>query len=131
MRCLKSAPKAGRISSPDVYGEGALIEDFETRVADMLDKPAALTGVRVNPETPQTAMFHLHIELARDRLIQAVDEYAAEHDVIVLPKPRAVDESGSAVCEISVGRSTMEHPPRFWLAHLRAALTVDAPAEAQ
>jgi len=59
-------------------------------------------------------------------LIQAIDEYAAEHDVIVLPKPRAVDEQGNSICEISVGRSTMEHPPGFWFMHLRAVLVGEA-----
>lgn len=91
---------------------------------------ASLPGVRVNPETPQTAMFHLHIERERDALIQAVDDYAAEHDVIVLPKPRAVDGQGNSICEISVGRSTMEHSPGFWLKHLRAALAAAAHGEA-
>jgi len=101
--------------------------DYARELGPML---AYLAGVRVNPATPQTAMFHLHIEVARNRLIQAVDEYAAEHDVIVLPKPQAVDEHGNSICEISVGRSTMEHPPGFWLAHLRAALAIDASGEA-
>jgi len=87
---------------------------------------ASLAGLRVNPATPQTAMFHLHIDVARERLIQAIDEYAAEHDVIVLPKPRAVDEQGNSICEISVGRSTMEHPPGFWFMHLRAVLVGEA-----
>lgn len=67
-------------------------------------------------------MFHLHIGLARDPLTQATTDYAAQHDVVVLPKPRAVDDNGHSVCEISVGRSTMEHPPEFWLEHLRAVL---------
>lgn len=84
---------------------------------------ASLPGVRSNPATPQAAMFHLHIELDRDALIRMTDKYAERHDVIVLPKPRAVDDNGNGICEISVGRSTMEHPPEFWLAHLRAALT--------
>lgn len=92
---------------------------------------ASLPGVRANPATPQTAMFHLHIEIPRDRLIQAADEYAAEHDVIVLPKPRAIDAQGNSICEISVGRSTMEHPPGFWLTHLRAALAADARGDAR
>lgn len=85
-----------------------------------------LDGVRTNPPTPQAAMFHLHIALDRDRLIRATADYAEAHDVIVLPKPRAVDENGNSVCEISVGRSTMEHPPGFWLAHLRACLSARA-----
>jgi len=120
------AERAENKSAPDVYGTGALIQDFENRVADML---AGLPGVQVNPATPQSAMFHLHIELARDRLIQAVADYAEQHDVVVAPKPRAIDETGNSICEISVGRSTMEHPPEFWLTHLRTCLAGCAGSE--
>lgn len=94
--------------------------DYARNLGPML---ASLPGVRVNPATPQSAMFHLHIELDRDTLIQAVADYTEQHDMVVLPKPRAIDESGNSICEISVGRSTMEHPPGFWLEHLRATLT--------
>ncbi|MBL37271.1 MAG: threonine aldolase [Xanthomonadales bacterium] len=83
---------------------------------------AGIPGVVTNPATPQSAMFHLHINRDRDALARAITDYAERHDVIVLPKPRAIDENGHGICEISVGRSTMEHPPEFWLAHLRAAL---------
>ena len=94
--------------------------DYARKLGPML---ATLPAVRVNPARPQAAMFHLHIDLDRDQLIQAIEEYFAQHDVIVLPKPRAVDELGKSICEISVGRSTMAHPPEFWLTHLRAALS--------
>jgi len=93
--------------------------DYARRLGPVL---ASVPGIRVNPAIPQAAMFHLHIELDRDALLQATADYTAEHDVIVLPKPRAIDENGNTVCEISVGRSTMEHPPEFWLEHLRACL---------
>jgi threonine aldolase len=83
---------------------------------------ATLPGVRVNPEPPQAAMFHLHIDADRDRVEHAIDRYKKDHDVIVLPPPRAIDTQGHSICEISVGRSTMEHPPEFWLQHLGAAL---------
>lgn len=83
---------------------------------------ATLPGVRVNPEPPQAAMFHLHIDIERDTLNETIDRYKQDHDVIVLPPPRAVDGQGHSICEISVGRSTMEHPPQFWLQHLGAAL---------
>ncbi|RUO52769.1 threonine aldolase [Pseudidiomarina halophila] len=80
---------------------------------------ASVPGVRVNPATPQAAMFHLHIEADKEFLTQLISAYAEQHDVIVLAKPRAVDQEGNSICEISVGRSTMEQPPEFWLAHLR------------
>lgn len=83
---------------------------------------ASLPGVRVNPATPQSAMFHLHIERDRETLIQAIVDYTEQHHVVVLPKPRAIDENCNSICEISVGRSTMEYPAEFWLDHLRAVL---------
>lgn len=82
-----------------------------------------LDGVRVNPATPQSAMFHLHIDVERDRLVEVLADYAGRHDVIALPKPRAVDDDGNSVCEIAVGRSTLAQPPDFWLAHVSAVLS--------
>ena len=93
--------------------------DYAKELGPML---GALPCVQVNPGVPQSAMFHLHIDVDRDALIRAIDGYAEEHDVIVLPKPRAVDEDGRSICEISVGRSTMEHSPDFWREQLDAAL---------
>ena len=83
---------------------------------------ASLDAIRLNPATPQSAMFHLHINIDRDALTQAIADYAKQHDVVVLPNPRAVDSLGHSICEISVGRSTLQHPPEFWLRHLRAVL---------
>lgn len=93
--------------------------DYARKLGPML---ASLPGVRVNPATPQSAMFHLHIERDRETLIQAVADYTERHDVVTLPKPRAIDENGNSICEISVGRKTMEYPAEFWLGHLRAVL---------
>lgn len=80
---------------------------------------ASIPGVSVNPPTPQAAMFHLHIDADKAHLNQLISAYAEQHDVIVLAKPRAIDQQGNSICEISVGRSTMEYPPEFWLEHLR------------
>jgi len=83
---------------------------------------ATIPGVVVNPDPPQAAMFHLHIPIEREALLRTIDAYAREHDVIVLPPPRAIDRQGRSICEISVGRSTMAHPPAFWRRHLDRAL---------
>lgn len=83
---------------------------------------ATIPGVKVNPDPPQAAMFHLHIQLDRETLSQVIDSYLQEHDVIVLPPPRATDNHGNSICEISVGRSTMAHAPEFWRRHLEATL---------
>ncbi len=86
---------------------------------------ATIPGVRVNPETPQSAMFHLHIERAAEDIARLTERYLSQHDVQVLPQPRGQDRHGYSICEISVGRSTMEHPPEFWLAHVLACLAHD------
>jgi len=84
---------------------------------------ATIPGVRCNPDPPQAAMFHLHIQIERDTLNRIINAYTREHDVIVLPPPRAIDPDGHSICEISVGRSTLAHPPEFWRQHLHAALS--------
>ncbi|MGQ4277267.1 threonine aldolase family protein [Pseudidiomarina sp. E22-M8] len=83
---------------------------------------ASIPGVTVNPATPQAALFHLHIDAERQALNETIDAYAEQHEVVVLSKPRAIDEHGKSICEISVGRSTMEHSVEFWLEHLRTCL---------
>ncbi|KFZ31054.1 threonine aldolase [Pseudidiomarina salinarum] len=80
-----------------------------------------VADVQVNPEAPQAAMFHLHIDRDPQVVIQAATGYAQQHGIVVLPLPRAT-ENGRSVCEISVGRRTMEQPPEFWQQHLRACL---------
>lgn len=86
---------------------------------------ATIPSVKVNPKQPQGAMFHLHIAHNHAAVIAATERYLNNHGILVLPKPRNSDPSYS-VCEISVGRSTMAHPPEFWLKHLAACLeTID------
>ncbi|WP_301898489.1 threonine aldolase family protein [Pseudidiomarina terrestris] len=84
---------------------------------------ATVCGVQVNPPQPQAAMFHLHIERDANELANVIADYAEQHEIITLPKPRGIDSEGRAICEISVGRSTMAHPPEFWRKHLAACLT--------
>lgn len=86
---------------------------------------ATIPSVEVNPKQPQGAMFHLHIAHNHAAVIAATERYSKNEGILVLPKPRNSDPS-SSVCEISVGRSTMAHPPEFWLKHLAACLqTID------
>jgi len=98
------------------------IDEAVRYARDLGELLAKVPGIKVNPHPPQTAMFHLHIPIDRDILTRIIDRYRQKHDVIVLPPPRALDREGNSICEISVGRSTMEHPPEFWRRHLGAAL---------
>lgn len=82
---------------------------------------ANIQGVTVNPAKPQAAMFHLHIAREQPALIQAVTRYAEQHGVVVLSLPRAY-ENGVSICEISLGRNALMHPPEFWAHHLQACL---------
>lgn len=67
------------------------------------------------------AMFHLHINRDEEALIQAITDYVNAIGVVVLPLPRARIHNQS-VCEIGVGRRTMQQPPAFWQHHLSACL---------
>lgn len=80
-----------------------------------------LDGVRVNPEVPQTAMFHLHFALAASELSEKITDFANNTGVILLPLPRA-EINGEAICEISIGRNAMSQPQSFWLRHFKAFL---------
>jgi|GEM_PF-3619590 len=75
-----------------------------------------------HPQEPQAAMFHLHIDRDEEALIQAITDYANATGVVVLPLPRA-RINHQCMCEISVGRRTMQQPPAFWLHHLSACLS--------
>lgn len=99
----------------------ASIEDAVAYAQDLGPLLAAITGVKTNPETPQSAMFHLHINHSHAQVIAATQRYLQETGILVLPKPRNTDQNYS-VCEISVGRSTMAHTPDFWEKHLKACL---------
>lgn len=81
----------------------------------------SIEGVTVNPGMPQAAMFHLHIDQEELALMEAITDYANTHGIIVLPLPRA-NKNGQCVCEISVGRRTMQQPIEFWHKHLSACL---------
>jgi threonine aldolase len=82
----------------------------------------SLPGVRVNPDPPQVAMFHLHIEGASDALVDKICHYAEQTGTLVLPLPRARHE-GAAVFEVTVGRRTMQQPVDYWVRHMQACLS--------
>lgn len=78
-----------------------------------------MDGVKVTPNPPQAAMFHLHFPLSPNCLAAKIADYIQAHGVMILPLPRAGDEHHS-VCEISIGRNALSQPQDFWLRHIRA-----------
>lgn len=80
-----------------------------------------LEMLKVNPEIPQAAMFHLHFALPANTLGEKITDYASNTGVMLLPLPRA-EINGEAICEISIGRNAMSQPQSFWLRHFKAFL---------
>lgn len=76
-----------------------------------------IDGVKVNPEQPQSAMFHLHIQGEMEVISAAIVNFAETQGIIVLPLPRAT-ENGNCIFEISVGRNAMQRPEAFWAQQL-------------
>jgi len=101
------------------------LASMPTAVAYAQRLAAALTAIspiHINPNPPQAAMFHLHIPLSAEQLLQAVVDYAEQHGVLLLPPPRS-HQQGYSCCEITIGTATMAHAPQFWLQHLQQCLT--------
>ncbi|RUO38152.1 threonine aldolase [Aliidiomarina shirensis] len=84
---------------------------------------AEMPNIRINPAEPQVAMFHLHIQADKQRLLHAIQAYSDAHHVEVLPTPRA-EADGWQICEIPVGRNAMAKPVAFWQAHLKQLLAL-------
>ncbi|MEX1221688.1 MAG: beta-eliminating lyase-related protein [Idiomarina sp.] len=99
----------------------AAVSDAVSYAAELSRLLQTIDGVRVNPAPAQTAMFHLHIACDPEQLLQAVIGYANQHQVIILPEPRAVEDNYS-VCEITIGRNAMQQQARFWHEHMRNCL---------
>ena len=80
-----------------------------------------INGITINPNPPQAAMFHLHIPLPMQQLLEAVVTYAEQHGVLLLPPARS-HQHGYSCCEITVGTATMAHGPQFWAQHVQQCL---------
>jgi threonine aldolase len=96
-----------------------LIDDAVNYSRALGDALNELDGLRVKPEKPQTAMFHLHFTLNAEELSQKIIKYVNNTGVIILPLPRA-EINGESICEISIGRNAMSQPQSFWLRHFKA-----------
>jgi threonine aldolase len=62
-----------------------------------------VTGVRVNPATPQANMMHLFFDAPAEAVIARRDEIAAADGVWVVNDPRPADTPGWCVSELYVG----------------------------
>lgn len=85
---------------------------------------AQLPGVRVNPDPPQVAMFHISMDKDADSVMQAVTDYTNSSGVLLLPKPWCIDTGRSAgiTFELSIGRNALSQSVDFWITHFRKLL---------
>ena len=79
--------------------------------------------VTLLPAKPEAAMFHVRIEMSAETLTQKIITYAERHGVVALPLPRSGDAS-HCICEVSIGDQACTHPPEFWVAHIKACLSL-------
>lgn len=98
-----------------------LMEDAVNYSKALGDALNELDGIRVNPQKPQTAMFHLHFAMNPETLSEKIAAYVSNSGVTILPLPRA-EINGESICEIPIGRNAMSQPQSFWLRHFKAFL---------
>lgn len=78
--------------------------------------------IKIQPEEPQTAMFHLTFNMSADTLTQKIINYAKQSGIVVLPLPRSGNET-SCCCEVSIGDQAIKHAPDFWASHITNCLS--------
>jgi len=81
-------------------GRMAAYRDQARRVARCL---GALPGVRLASEPPQVNLFHAHLPLDGERLVEACVELARREKVALFTHTRACDVPGVASVEVSIG----------------------------
>jgi threonine aldolase len=74
--------------------------DHARQIAQRL---ARLPGVRVQPDPPQTNLFHVYLPVPGERLIDASAAIAQERKIAFLLRARACDVPGYASVELSIG----------------------------
>jgi len=72
---------------------------------------ATLDGVEVVPDPPQTPLFHIHLDGARDALVDAALTVAEERKVFLFADPSSTLTPGRQRHEAMVGEVTLQLPP--------------------
>jgi threonine aldolase len=82
---------------------------------------AHLPGVRVQPDPPQTNMFHAFFPVEADRLLDASAELARARGVALFARTRVCDVPGHCIVEVSAGDAAhgiSDHELDGWLEEL-------------
>jgi threonine aldolase len=81
----------------------AMLDDCYRRALELAQGLAALPGVRVNPDPPQTNMLHVHLDAPAEALNQARDELAEQERCWLFGLARPTEVPGWSYLELSVG----------------------------
>lgn len=79
-------------------------------------------GLKITPELPPTNLFHLHLPVDPNVLVEHAIAFSEQHDVFIMPMPRAV-KNGHSVMEFSLGRAIQQQSREQWQAWLQAFYT--------
>jgi threonine aldolase len=85
---------------------------------------ARLPGVRIQPDPPQTNMFHAFFPVDAERLLDASAELARARDVALFTRTRVCDVPGHCIVEVSIGdaaRAISDAELAAWLEELWAS----------
>jgi threonine aldolase len=79
-------------------------------------------GFKITPELPPTNLFHLHLPVEPEALVEHAIAFSEQHDVFIMPMPRAVKDDHS-VMEFSLGRAIQQQSREQWQEWLQAFYT--------
>jgi threonine aldolase len=83
------------------------VGEYHAKAVEIAEVLAGLPGVRVVPDPPHTNMMHVFFEAELDRLTDAKDVVAREHDVAVFGGLDPTGVPGIQRLELTVGDATL------------------------
>jgi threonine aldolase len=96
--------------------------DYWAKAREVAAALAALPGVAIVPDPPQTRMFHLYLPCDRDRLRNAALDLAAETGIWAFDRPGITPLPGYVKIEFTAGDATLAIPTEEIAGHFREIL---------
>ena len=87
----------------------ALLDACYQRALRLATALSALTGLRVNPDTPQTNMMHIYFDASADALNDARDHLAETEKCWLCGLARPAEVPGWSYIELTVGDLLLQH----------------------
>jgi threonine aldolase len=112
---------------PEVIAARAGLEKYLVQMPELVTYTVQLVtklranGIKVIPDEPQAAMFHIEFTVDAESLTRRIVSYAEKTGILVLPMPRSGDKT-SCICEVAVGDQAIAYEPEFWCKHINDCL---------